>query len=143
MRVRRIALGLCAGVLALTAIPGVWAQAQAKRVVRVVATSYKFEPSLIQVRAGETVVLQIVNADAEGRNHSIAAQLFTMVPVVARGDIFRQGTAEGRRFFAVEPGKQIEVEFVASVRGSFPFICGISDHAAKGQVGAINVLQSD
>jgi len=140
MKVRGIALSLCAGVLVLAAVPGAPAQAQAKRVIRVVATSYKFEPSLIQVQSGETVVLQVVNADAEGRNHSIAAQLFTAVPVTARGDVFRQGTAEGRRFFAVEPGKQIEVEFVASIRGTFPFICGISDHAAKGQVGAINVL---
>ncbi len=63
-----------------------------------------------------------------------------MTPVTARGDISAQGTFGDRRFWAFDPRKQIEVEFVASVRGTFSFICGISDHAAKGQVGAINVL---
>lgn len=85
---------------------------------------------------------ELVNADTEGRSHSINSQLFTMIPVTARGDISAQGTFGDRRFWAFDPGKQIEVEFVASMRGTFSFSCGISDYAAKGQVGAINVLPS-
>jgi len=135
-----IGVAIAAAVLVGLAQPAVLAQASAKRVIRIVATSYKFEPNLVQVRQGETVVLQLVNADPEGRNHSISASLFTQIPVTTRGDIFRQGEAEGRRFFALEPGKTIEVEFMASVRGTFAFSCGISDHASRGQAGAINIL---
>ncbi len=118
------------------------AQAPAKKVIRIVATSFKFEPSLVEVRQGETVVLQLVNGDAVegGRNHSINSQLFTMIPVTARGDIAAQGVQGDRAFWAFAPGKQIEVEFTASTRGSFTFVCGIGNHAAQGQVGAINVL---
>jgi uncharacterized cupredoxin-like copper-binding protein len=134
-----ILAGLVVGILAFTApIPP--AEAQAKRVIRVIATSYKFEPSMIEVKQNETVVIQLVNSDPDRRNHSIAATLFNQIPVTSRGDVFRTGVAEDRRFFAVEPGKQLEVEFVATTRGSFPFSCGISNHAALGQVGAISVL---
>ncbi len=137
---RWITLGLAAVALLLALAPALPVQAQAKRTIRIVATSYKFEPSLIQVRQGETVVLQLVNSDTEGRNHSVAAELFEKANATSRGDIVRTGTFEGRRFFAAEPGKQLEVEFVARDRGSFAFFCGISNHAALGQVGAINVL---
>ena len=140
MKLRWLIIGMIVAGLAFVAAPAVPAQAQAKRVIRIVATSYKYEPSLIQVRQGEMVVLQLVNEDPEKRNHSVAAELFAKIPVTARGDVFRTGVFEDRRFFAVEPGKQIEVEFVASTRGSFAFFCGISNHAALGQVGAINVL---
>lgn len=119
-----------------SAIP---AQAPAKRTIRVVVTSYKFEPSVITVRQGETVVLQLVNADAE-RSHSINAELLSRIPVTARGEVEAQGTFSGRRFFSAAPGKTIEVEFVESERGTFGFICSISGHAAKGMAGAINVL---
>ncbi|MDR7584179.1 MAG: cupredoxin domain-containing protein [Armatimonadota bacterium] len=114
--------------------------AQTRRVVQVAMTSYRFEPSLITVRQGETVIIQAVNADPERRNHSIAAALFAAIPVTVRGEVARQGEFEGRRFFVAEPGKGFELEFTASQRGTFTFICGVSDHAARGQVGAITVL---
>jgi plastocyanin len=139
MKTTWIVVGLAAALLVAFA-PPTPIQAQVKRTIRIVATSYKFEPSLIQVRQGETVVLQLVNADTEGRNHSLAAELFVKLNATSRGDVVRTGTFEGRRFFAAEPGKQLEVEFVASERGSFAFFCGVSNHAAQGQVGAINVL---
>lgn len=85
-------------------------------------------------------MLQLVSSDPERNSHSVAAELFARIPVTSRGDVSRTGVFDGRRFFAVDPGKQFEVEFVASERGSFAFFCGISDHGARGQVGAINVL---
>lgn len=114
-------------------------RAQSRKVFRISMVSYKFVPSLITVNRGDTVVLQMVNEDAEGRNHSIAARVFLQTPVVARGD-FRTGVGEDRRFFAAEPGKQFELEFVATQAGTFPFVCGIFDHGARGEVGAINVV---
>ncbi|HEV8340361.1 MAG TPA: cupredoxin domain-containing protein [bacterium] len=140
MKTRWITIGLAAAALLLSLAPALPVAAQAKRTIRIVATSYKFEPSLVQVRQGETVVLELVNADTEGRNHSLAAELFEKANATSRGDVARTGSFEGRRFFAAAPGKQLEVEFVASERGSFAFFCGISNHAAMGQVGAINVL---
>lgn len=140
MKTTRITLGLAAVALLFSFAPALPVQAQAKRTIKIVATSYKFEPNLIQVQRGETVVLQLVNSDTDGRNHSLAAELFEKANASSRGDVLRTGSFEGRRFFAAAPGKQLEVEFVASERGSFAFFCGISNHAALGQVGAINVL---
>ena len=139
---RWMLLGLIAAVMMLALATAVPVQAQAKRTIKIVATSYKFEPNIINVRQGETVVLELVNGDPVegGRNHSINSELLAKVTVTARGDLAAQGTAAGRRFFAVAPGKTIEVEFVASERGTFGFICGVSDHAARGLAGAINVL---
>lgn len=141
-KMRWILLGLIATVLVLPLATAVPVQAQAKRTIKIVATSFKFEPSIITVRQGETIVLELVNGDAvaDGRNHSINSELLAKVTVTTRGELAAEGTAAGRRFFAFAPGKTIEVEFVASERGTFGFICGISDHAARGQAGAINVL---
>jgi len=132
--------GVIAALMMLSPATAGPVQAQAKRTIRIVTTSYKFDPSIINVRHNETVVLQLVNVDTEGRSHSITAELLAKLQVAARGDVARTGVFEGRRFFVVDPGKTIEVEFIASERGTFGFICGISDHAARGHVGAINVL---
>lgn len=102
-------------------------------------TSYAFTPALITVNRGDTVVLQVSNDDAERRNHSIAARLFMQVEPKATGE-FRTGVGDERRFFAAEPGKKFELEFVAAQAGTFPFVCGVFDHGARGQTGAINVL---
>ncbi len=97
MKTRWILLSLIAAALMLSLASALPVQAQAKRTIRIVATSYKFEPSLIQVRHNETVVLQLVNADTEGRSHSINSELLAKIPVTARGELAGQGTFEGRR----------------------------------------------
>lgn len=129
---------LAALILPLLSVP---AQAQNghRKVIAVSMTSFMFTPALITVNQGDTVVLQFSNDDPARRNHSIAARLFTRIDVAARGE-FRTGIDDERRFFAAEPGKKFEIEFVATERGSFPFVCAIFDHGARGQTGAINVL---
>jgi len=87
------------------------------------------------------VVIRFSNDDPERRPHSLAARLFLQVEVTARGD-FRTGVADARRVFAAEPGQAFELEFVASQAGSLPFVCGIFDHGARRQAGAINVVAS-
>lgn len=140
MRFRTIlpALLLLALILPVVTAP-VQAQTGQRRVFQISMTSFKFTPALISVNQGDTVVLQVSNDDPDRRNHSIAARLFTRIQVTATGDL-RTGVADERRFFAAEPGKKFELTFVASERGSFPFVCGVFDHGARGQTGAINVL---
>ena len=60
--------------------------------------------------------------------------------VIVRGQVAREGVDDERRFFAVAPDTKVEIEFVASELGSFPFVCGVFDHGSRGQVGAMNVL---
>ncbi len=111
-----------------------------RKVIAITAVSWKFTPDLITVSRGDTVVIQLSNEDPDKRNHSFAARWLIDKPVAVRGQVAREGTDDGRRFFAVAPGQRLEFEFVASEAGSFPFVCGVFDHGARGQVGAINVL---
>ena len=126
-------------VIFITAGPGpVQAQGK-KKVFQISMVSFKFTPNLIQVNQGDTVVLQFLNDDPAGRNHSFASRLMLRIPYTVRGT-YRTGIDDERRFFASEPGQRFEVEFVATERGSFSFVCEVFDHGARGQTGAINVL---
>ncbi len=135
--VRRMALLAVMAALLPAAAP---AQAQARRVIEIRMRSYMFVPSMITVTQGDTVVLVLINDDPDRRNHSFAARWLVGKQVTVRGAIFREGIDDDRRFFAVAPGQQAEVEFVADQVGSFPFVCGVFDHGARGQAGAINVV---
>lgn len=139
--VRWIALALVATAVLL--VPSFTAPAAAQgstKVIRISMVSFQFTPSLITVNQGDTVVLQLVNEDPDRRNHSFAARWLVGRQVTVRGQIAREGVDDERRFFAVAPGTQAEIEFVANDRGSFPFVCGVFDHGSRGQTGAINVL---
>ncbi|MDQ7819178.1 MAG: cupredoxin domain-containing protein [Armatimonadota bacterium] len=134
---RRVALFAVLAALVLAVAP---AQAQSRRVIEIRMRSYMFVPSLITVTQGETVVLVLINDDPDGRTHSFAARWLVGKQVNFRGTLFREGVDDERRFFAVAPGQQAEIEFVADQVGSFPFVCGVFDHGARGQAGAVNVL---
>jgi len=144
----RAVLGVLGGLVILMllvalVLPVVTSPAQAqtgsRKVFQISMVSYMFTPSLITVNRGDTVVLQFSNDDPDRRNHSIASRLFMRVEPKAAGE-FRTGVGDERRFFAAEPGKKFELEFVASEAGSFPFVCGVFDHGSRGQTGAINVV---
>lgn len=86
------------------------AAAPAPRTIRVVMTSFKFEPSLISLRQGERVVLELVNEDTQ-RPHNLASELLNHTQLTVRGE-FREGTTTGgRRFVFVDVAKRAEVEF--------------------------------
>lgn len=133
---------LIAAVLLVLAIPtGRPVQAQGNRkVIQITMVSWKFTPDLFTVTRGDTVVLQLSNEDPDKRNHSFAARWLVDKQVIVRGQVAREGVDDERRFFAVAPGTKAEIEFVASEPGSFPFVCAIFDHGARGQAGAMNVL---
>jgi len=139
MRVVLAAVVLAAALILPTLTAPAQAQTGARKVFQISMVSYRFTPALITVNRGDTVVLQMSNDDPDRRNHSIAARLFTQIEVKATGQ-FRTGLGDERRFFAAEPGQKFELEFVAAQAGTFPFVCGVFDHGARGQTGAINVL---
>jgi plastocyanin len=112
----------------------------APRTIRVSMTSFKFDPSVIQLRQGERVVLELVNEDPQ-RPHNIASEVFNQTELVVRGE-FRQGTtSDGRRFVFVDSGKRAEVEFTVPrlPAGQVAFVCSVGQHAAQGMTGAFVV----
>jgi plastocyanin len=117
------------------------AQTPAQKVIEVTLTSFKFEPSQITVNEGDRVVIRLKNADQFGRPHDIAARYFADIPLTVRGD-GRQAVEEGRKYVRVDAGKQAEFEFVATSRGSYPFICSVFVHSINGMTGAIFVNPS-
>lgn len=128
-----------AAVLAVPATVPVQAQGS-RKVIPLKVVSWSFTPSLFTVTQGDTVVVVLSNEDPDKRNHSFAARWLVGKQVTVRGAIAREGIDDERRFFAVAPGTQAEIEFVADQVGSFPFVCGVFDHGSRGQVGAMNVL---
>jgi plastocyanin len=138
MRVYVLAAGVLAVTTALGAATGSPAPSLPKRTIEIVMTSYKYEPNLLRLVDGETVVLRLRNADQFGRTHNFASAFLLNVPLVVRGDGL-EGVHEGRRFVSVEAGKTAEVEFTVRGRGSYAFLCTLFDHAARGQTGMLIV----
>jgi plastocyanin len=141
MRGRAVLTGFLAAALTLgvaSRVPAAPAAAPAKRVIDITMTSFKYEPSQLQLTDGETVVIRLKNSDQFGRRHNFATAYLTNIPITVRGDAV-DGTSEGRRFVTVEAGKQVEVEFTVKNRGSYAFLCTLFDHAEKGQTGTLLV----
>ncbi len=142
MRTRWILIAMVL-LLVLAGPAGLPVRAQGNRkIIKITMVSWKFTPDLFTVTQGDTVVLQLSNEDPDKRNHSFAARWLVGKQVTVRGTLAREGIDDERRFFAVAPGTQVEIEFVASEPGSFPFVCGVFDHGSRGQVGAMNVLHA-
>jgi len=113
------------------------AQTSARKVFEISAVSYKFEPSVIRVNEGDTVVIRLRNIDQRWP-HDIASRYFVNIPLTVRGD-GREVIEEGRKYVRVTPGKSTEFEFVATSRGSYAFICAFFTHAIDGMTGQIFV----
>ncbi len=134
--IRRAVLALAVAALAVAAA----AAGPAPRVVRVSMVSFKFQPDVVPLRAGERVVLELVNEDPQ-RPHNLASELFNQAELVVRGE-FRVGTTtDGRRFVFVDAGKRAEVEFTVPrvAAGQVSFLCSVGQHAAQGMTGAFVV----
>ncbi len=113
------------------------AQTPARKVFEITAVTYKFEPSVIRVNEGDTVVIRLRNIDQRWP-HDIASRYFLNIPLTVRGD-GREVIEEGRKYVRVTPGKSTEFEFVATSRGSYAFICAFFTHAFDGMTGQIFV----
>jgi len=113
------------------------AQTPARKVIEITMSSFKFEPNVISVNEGDTVVIRLRNADSRFP-HNVASRYFASLPLTVRGD-GREGSAEDRKFVQVDAGKSAEFEFVATNRGSYAFICGVFIHSYAGMAGQIYV----
>lgn len=136
MTLRKVLLGLGAAVVLGSGVVA----APAPRTIQISLTSFKFEPNLIRLRAGERVVLALSNDDAQ-RPHNIASELFNETELVVRGEARQGMTSDGRKFVFLEPGKKAEVEFTVPrhASGQVSFICSVGQHAANGMTGAFIV----
>jgi plastocyanin len=138
VRARLLAAALLAVTATLGGAGGSPAQPPPKRIIEIVMTSYKYEPNLLRLVDGETVVLRLRNADQFGRTHNFASAFLLNIPLVVRGDGL-EGVADGRKFVSVEAGKTADVEFTVRGRGSYAFLCTLFDHAVRGQTGMLIV----
>lgn len=137
----KIRLGFSLVLVALATLGvtvSVPAQTPSRKVFEITASSFKFEPNQITFNEGDTVVIQLRNADQSGRPHNIAARYLANIPLTVRGDGL-QAIEEERKYVRVDAGKQAEFEFVATGRGSYAFICSVFVHSAAGMTGAIFV----
>jgi uncharacterized cupredoxin-like copper-binding protein len=139
MTLRPVMLGLLVVALTLGSAATAPAQTSTRRVFDIAMTSFKFEPSQIRVNEGDTVVIRLRNADDVSRfPHDIASRYFASIPLTVRGDA-RQAMEEDRRYVRLDAGRQAEIEFVATGRGSYAFICSVFTHSFAGMTGAIFV----
>ena len=127
-------LALCAAAMAasaLLAVPAVaqpdWADA---RRVEVKLDSFSFTPSTIHLRAGQPVVLHLVNVSSGG--HDFAAREF-----FANATMRDPGAAPGGR---VEVGKHESRDIALVPRaGHYPLKCTHAFHKMFGMSGEIVV----
>ena len=137
MKCRPVLIGLLVIAVTLGTAAAVPAQTPTRKVFEITAVTYKFEPSVIRVNEGDTVVIRLRNIDQRWP-HDIASRYFMDIPLTVRGD-GREVIEEGRKYVRVTPGKSTEFEFVATSRGSYAFICAFFTHAFDGMTGQIFV----
>jgi plastocyanin len=88
------------------------------REVRVTMDEYAFSPSRIELRAGETVNVVLVNEGALPHDLTIPALGFSL------------GAA---------PGATAEAALTAPAPGTYPFFCSVPGHRQLGMVGVLVV----
>ena len=81
------------------------------------AKQWEFSPNTITVNQGDTVILNIESIDVE---HGFA--------------IDEYGINEN-----LQPGKTVEIEFVADKKGAFEYYCSVGEHRKMGMVGTLTV----
>lgn len=88
------------------------------REIRITLDEFSFSPDVVEVRAGETVNLVLVNAGALPHDLTIPALGFSL---------------------AVAPGATAAAALTAPTPGSYPFFCSVPGHRPAGMVGTLVV----
>ncbi len=97
--------GLAAAALAAVTAATAAAQAPAPRTVDVAATGYRFEPEVIQVDEGETVVLRARSTD--GKAHGIAIKELKVKAALPK------------------TGEVVPIEITAGKPGTYTIACSV------------------
>lgn len=113
--------------------------AQTKREIRIMLSSFKFEPNIFSVNEGDTVVLQLENIDDKKRPHAFNSAYLSQVDFTVTGEGKQDVTKDGTKYVRLEPGQKAEITFVAKGRGQYGFLCNLFTHASNGQTGAFIV----
>jgi len=103
-----------------------WSRAQR---IEVRLSSFDFEPSSLRLRAGQPVILHLVNTSGGG--HNFAAPEFFAAAAVAGGPV-RDGTVEVR-------GRQSADVRLVPARGRYRLRCTHTLHSTFGMRGEILV----
>lgn len=98
-------------------------------VVRVELSSFDFEPTIIRLRAGQPVVLRLVNNG--DRDHNFSAPLFFTNATGVSGPV-RNGKVE------VNGGQTVDVRLTPR-RGNYRLVCTHTFHSTLGMEGDIVV----
>jgi uncharacterized cupredoxin-like copper-binding protein len=109
--------------------------------IDVVATEFGFEPSLIEVRRGETVTIRLVNEGAA--LHDFTSDDMPAAVGGAEGAEHEMDGAEGEEgnvHVAADPGESGELTFTATEEGQFEVYCTVPGHKDAGMVGTIRVV---
>ncbi len=104
----------------VTPTPDATATAGLVHEVTVTGSNFKFEPSTITVKKGETVKLTFVNS---GGTHDWVIDQFN-----AKTNRIQSGASE-------------TIQFVADTAGSFEYYCSVGNHRAMGMKGTLVVSE--
>lgn len=118
--------------------------AQAKRVVRLIASDVKFDKKTLNFRVGETVKFIVVNTGEGDHEMTIgdkATQLAhrrEMEQMMANGGMKHHGHGHPNATY-LKPGKTRTMVWTFTKPGSFEFGCNIPGHYEAGMKGRIIV----
>ena len=119
-------------VFPLLAVAPVAAPAQpAAQTIEVRLSSFDFTPSQIHLRAGQPVVLRLINSSSGGHNFS-APQFFAAAQVAAGQNAIRRGVIE-------VPSRQTVSVQLTPARGEYRLRCTHTLHTTFGMRGSIHV----
>lgn len=118
-------------LIAALALPVAAQPAGAPRAVEVDLASFSFTPSTIRLRAGEPIVLRLVNTGRGGHNFS-APEFFAAARLAAGQAAVPRGTVE------VPSRRTVEVRLTPA-RGHYALRCTHTLHATFGMRGEIDV----
>ncbi len=124
-----LTLLLAATVLVLVGLSALANQQAGGRVegqssVEIVVTEMRFSPNRIDARAGQSVLVTIVNRGTE--RHDLA------FPSIGMPNLRGLETL-------TMPGQSTRLTIAFDTPGTYPFLCAIPGHAAAGMTGAVFV----
>lgn len=119
-------------LVALAALAPAAAEAPQRAVVSVTMENFKFEPNVVQLRAGVPIILHLANA--AGGGHSFTAAEFFAAAKIAPASLalVHGGTVEVPKHSAVDIA-------LTPAAGQYPLKCSHMLHAMFGMKGSIVV----